>query len=1174
MADPNTISSIGIESSQTTAGQNLPVDAVSNATATSSSTSVDGVVTANAKATNATGTQDSEFTAGEVATINATGTGVVTATASTNQSAGDRVDNLVFTSAAASTDLITLTNHGLQNGDAVKFGTSAATALGVVAGQIYYVTNSLTSTFGLSKTPNGGLVGLSDVVFGDPAASRTADVQDASAAAFFSGDAGAITDKLNGGVTGIADTGTITTASNLAAELKVGDAISFSDLPAPSPTVGTALVEGTTYYVSEVLSANTFKVSATQGGPSLATQTYGASTLGGIGTDITAGTSGTINAIANNTATATATNVIGEAAAQAYLHESVGLQNQGVSIGTSGIISANVDGDASASATTVGATGDDADATAAATAVKVIGIDNVGNAAGEFTIGGSATITANTGTSTDRATIAATATSSTGDADARANIGNISGISELGAGQIQIGTNATISAGAFDAVNATARTTDGLAYAKAEVTKAAGIDLGASGVLISGGSSTVAATANTISTVGATAVGDSATAVSNLADSSGLAAGTFTSGTSSAISATASTNLNATATSVAELADAIVDQNTAIAIGDAAGGGIFTIGTSAAISATSTSTGTATATTTNGGAASGATSLGSEATVDQGEVYGIDVASITAGTTASITAAASSTQTANASNVGEEDDTLESSATAIVGAGDVVAGIIDTEITVGSNSTAFNTGATFNGSATSNTTFGEALSEAGIGSGVYGISGSTTNDLIIGQDALAGLNLSAATNISALANSTWETAEATVGNSTTYSYGNESTEINVGRDAGTIYSSSTNVLTATAATTGSNDTPPNAATAYINQQAAGTYDSVITIGNDGNLTNVATSTGNARATNIGDVKTAETDTSSASLILDVQGLNQNTSDVVIGADGTVASQAQASGSAFAQNVNGDDAGTTTSPSASAGAYAIGDINVYGTNLQTDSTDITIGQTGSITGLAIAGTLTSTGTLKDQILVTGTTTDGTANAVGTVDTAGIIGAGTNATTTPGNGQSLLTAGPAGGNVIGQSITGMAVLANTIGDEAGIDDASSSMIATIGGLQNVDILGGQTGVNLIKGTSTGDYDSTAISIKGDALAVGDVTGYGIYDTNGTGNITTAGSIQAISNLLNTVVASSVAGSATATATTTAVGLGNYNVTILGSGTLTANATGLAESTSSSVAGRASS
>ena len=255
------------------------------------------------------------------------------------------------------------------------------------------------------------------------------------------------------------------------------------------------------------------------------------------------------------------------------------------------------------------------------------------------------------------------------------------------------------------------------------------------------------------------------------------------------------------------------------------------------------------------------------------------------------------------------------------------------------------------------------------------------------------------------------------------------------------------------------------------------------------------------------------------------------------------------------------------------------MDVYGTNLvntTTDGSDITIGSQGNITGLAIVGTLTSGGTLKDQVLVTSTTTDGTSTAIGDTNAYGIQGQGaTSVAGTPGAGQTLLTAGPERGDVIGQSITGVAVLANTIGDyNTSSDIASSSNTAIIGGLRDVDILGGQMGVNLIKGTAVGDYDSTAISIAGPATAIGNVSGYGIYDGDGTGNIVTSGNIQAISNLLNTVVASSVAGSATATATTTAVGLGNYNVTILGSGTLTANATGLSESTSSSVAGRASS
>jgi hypothetical protein len=296
-------------------------------------------------------------------------------------------------------------------------------------------------------------------------------------------------------------------------------------------------------------------------------------------------------------------------------------------------------------------------------------------------------------------------------------------------------------------------------------------------------------------------------------------------------------------------------------------------------------------------------------------------------------------------------------------------------------------------------------------------------------------------------------------------------------------------------------------------------------------------------------------------------------DVTIGADGNVQSQAQASGSAFAQNVNGSSGGGVTT---TAGAYALGNLDVYGTSLADSGADITIGQSGNITGLAIVGTLNS-GVLGNQVSVTSTTTEGTSFADGTVDTAGIKGTSSaGVSTTPGVNQSLLTAGPLDGDVIVQSITGMAVLANTIGSGTTlVDDASSSMVANIAGLQNVDILGGQVGTNLIKGTSTGDFDSTAISIAGDSTAVGTVRGYGIFSESGVpGDIVTSGNIQAISNLLNTVVASSVAGSATATATTTAVGLGNYNVTILGSGTLTSNATGIAESTASSVAGRAAS
>jgi hypothetical protein len=272
---------------------------------------------------------------------------------------------------------------------------------------------------------------------------------------------------------------------------------------------------------------------------------------------------------------------------------------------------------------------------------------------------------------------------------------------------------------------------------------------------------------------------------------------------------------------------------------------------------------------------------------------------------------------------------------------------------------------------------------------------------------------------------------------------------------------------------------------------------------------------------------------------------------------------------MAQNVNGSSASTGSA----SGAYAIGDLDAYGTSLATNSTDITIAQTGNITGRAVVGTLNQD-SLANQVSVTSSTTDGTSTAVGTVDAFGIQGTGAASTSgTPGTNQSLLTAGALDGDVNGRAITGMAVLANTVGDTAA-DDASSSMVATIGGLRNVDILGGLIGVNLIEGNAYGTYSSTANSIKGDSASIGTINIYGISDTSGMGNITTSGTIQAISTLLNTVIANSVSGTTAATGASSATGLSNYNVNFPGLGSITANVSGLAQSTASSIASRSAS
>ncbi|WP_326565083.1 DUF5309 family protein [Amycolatopsis rhabdoformis] len=62
--------------------------------------------------------------------------------------------------AAASTDLITLSTHGLVNGDTVTFS-SVGAAAPLVAGQAYYVVNSSTNTFSVARTKGGAAVNIS-----------------------------------------------------------------------------------------------------------------------------------------------------------------------------------------------------------------------------------------------------------------------------------------------------------------------------------------------------------------------------------------------------------------------------------------------------------------------------------------------------------------------------------------------------------------------------------------------------------------------------------------------------------------------------------------------------------------------------------------------------------------------------------------------------------------------------------------------------------------------------------------------------------------------------------------------------------------------------------------------------------------------------------------------------
>jgi len=199
-------------------------------------------------------------------------------------------------------------------------------------------------------------------------------------------------------------------------------------------------------------------------------------------------------------------------------------------------------------------------------------------------------------------------------------------------------------------------------------------------------------------------------------------------------------------------------------------------------------------------------------------------------------------------------------------------------------------------------------------------------------------------------------------------------------------------------------------------------------------------------------------------------------------------------------------------------------------------------------------------------VTASTTAGAANAGGSFDTTGILGAGP---------LTVLTAGPNGGNIFGTAIGGAKVIASTTEGAAltGIGDTNAfaaSGATDIVGIQNVNMVGGQVGTNNIVGSGFGKFDSAATAVKGDATGVSNVKVNGIL---GTGNaITTSGNVNAQATLSNTVVASTVTGAATATAVSKAVGREGYNVTIIGSGNLIAGASSTSLTSASSNNGNA--
>ena len=874
---------------------------------------------------------------------------------------------------------------------------------------------------------------------------------------------------------------------------------------------------------------------------------------------LTVGNTGSLTAAATVTADAVADSIEGNAEAQAgsFVGTNFDLDAAGatfdvygaefdaaLTMGAGGTVNADVAVTLLADAETVTNA-----ATATASVNESIALD------------GSAVSIGSTGNIDADSVVAATAIAESTDSDATATANSTTNAGVDSNGAITIGAGGTLTADADLTLAATAITigdsvTNDLADANATsgnntalVLDAANTTIGATGTVIGDADLDASASASAVE-------GDTDADVDlGVATAIDLSGQTLSIGDGGTLTANSRVGTTASASTTDGDADADIAVDLIAGLGD--GSGTATIGSTGVVDADAVGVNIATA------ASIDADSAAVNATINNDRVTAIDLQSLTTGSNGAIDADASSTQTASASNVGDPG-VGDGSASAEVATQDLVFGIDSTLVTVGGDASQLTASATLSGNANATTMSGSSTATAGDRSGVEALTG--VSNVVVGDSATAGMAFQAVSNLTANATSIEDDALAQVGTVTAYGTGTgitaltgadvtgvDNSNITVGEDAGTILASASSTLNATAATNGT-DGGDIDATAVVATTADGLLASAVSVGDDGNLTAAATLNGTATATNIGDV--ADTDDDAfAQIQLNADGLQQTSAETItIGASGNVIGQALVDGGASATTVSGS-------------AEAKADLDAFGLNLDNNGADITIGEAGNISGLAVVGELAG-GVLSDQIDILATANLEDATAITNLQAAGISGV---------DGGTLLTAGPSDGDVTGQALAGANLVARTIGDPASTTATTDNAIATlqsstISGIENVDILGGMVGSNLVRGTSFGDFDVLAESVKGAATGSSTATSYGVFDADGDGNITLSGNMQAIAQLSNTVTARTIEGNATATATGDAIGLGGYSVTIIGSGSMTASASNTSRSLAESVGGRA--
>ena len=603
-------------------------------------------------------------------------------------------------------------------------------------------------------------------------------------------------------------------------------------------------------------------------------------------------------------------------------------------------------------------------------------------------------------------------------------------------------------------------------------------------------------------------------------------------------------NTDASATSVSGNAGAIVDITTVAGIADAdalngdPNDSSINFLSSGTVNATALSRNNAEAYTDSSGAGTAIAAVNSE--LGGNQIVGLALDQVTFGLEGSLGIQAQSFQNASAGSVVTGADPY-----AEVAWENQVVGVLNTDITVGTDLQGVAVAAGLYGTATATSISDASGTQAFAGDGAQ-VAGFKDSSLIVGgsivpgQGQLPPLQVIAESDLQATA--TAESGPVTAGaggvdrsgNPISSVIGIENTDINVGGTGNIAIDVSSNVV-ASATTNGS--VPGSTADAIAANFAAGINQSDLEFGFgvSGELLDIdVTQTGSATAIG-GDPN--------ALLNLQAAGVNFGVGDGI--------SVLQGTGSLNAAVVNGGNVSALAGSLDLSGVFvpgvgdaiATGTITSVGLDLEASGSFVDLGTTGSITSFSQLGILDGSGNLGTAT-VTARTNTGDADASGSFLNSGILG-----NDAPNAPVTTLNAGSLGGGINGTAYSNGAVTATSV-----TGDASANLVGGTVGIYNADLFGGSTGTNAAANAIVGDAQATfkaaATTTNGNATAISSNQVGGLLAARSSRrSLRTAGNVTANAVLNDTVTATTQNGIATATSTSDVVGIRGYDIVLTG-------------------------